>query len=237
MRQATSLAFRVRRQGISGASNGRNPRITRRAWQRAHRTVAYLLLEISTRSSPARLRVHAEERGMPQRQARQLAHLRGADHGADPVRHGGTDGVLGDVALDASVVVAGRVPGERAALHLHLVRALPGAGDHLAAPSHRLAVAGHDADRAQVVQDVWAAIVCGRMRLSENATSSGIEGSRWWHTISMSLCSATVFTVNGRVGLVELGSTLASPHTRRVSGAWPPPAPYPKFNLVIINLL
>ena len=41
----------------------------------------------------------------------------------------------------------------------------------------------------------------------------------------MSRCSATVLTVNGRVGLVELGSTLASPHTRRMSGAWPPPAP------------
>ena len=38
-------------------------------------------------------------------------------------------------------------------------------------------------------------------------------------------CSSSVFFVNGRVGFVELGSTFASPHTRRMSGAWPPPAP------------
>ncbi len=31
--------------------------------------------------------------------------------------------------------------------------------------------------------------------------------------------------VNGRVGLVDEGSTLDSPHTRMMSGAWPPPAP------------
>ncbi len=29
----------------------------------------------------------------------------------------------------------------------------------------------------------------------------------------------------GLVGFVEEGSTLASPHTRMMSGAWPPPAP------------
>ena len=40
-----------------------------------------------------------------------------------------------------------------------------------------------------------AAMVSLRMRDSANATSSAMPGSRWWHTISMSRCSATVFTV------------------------------------------
>ena len=34
-----------------------------------------------------------------------------------------------------------------------------------------------------------------------------------------------VFTVNGRVGLVEEGKTFGSPHTLIISGACPPPAP------------
>src|SRR6516165_4264682 len=70
-----------------------------------------------------------------------------------------------------------------------------------------------------------AAIVSRRMRLSANATSSGMRGSRWWHTINISRCSSTVLTVNGRVGLVEDGKTLGSPHSLMMSGAWPPPAP------------
>ena len=41
----------------------------------------------------------------------------------------------------------------------------------------------------------------------------------------MSNNSACVLTPYGRVGLVELGSTLSSPVTLRMSGAWPPPAP------------
>lgn len=41
----------------------------------------------------------------------------------------------------------------------------------------------------------------------------------------MSSSSSTALTVYGRVGLVEAGSTLASPDTRMMSGAWPPPAP------------
>ena len=70
-----------------------------------------------------------------------------------------------------------------------------------------------------------AAIVDGRMRLSANARSSGTDGLRWWQTMSMSRCSSAVFTVWGRVGLVELGSTLGTPATVMMSGAWPPPAP------------
>ena len=70
-----------------------------------------------------------------------------------------------------------------------------------------------------------AAIVSRRMRLSAKARSSAIDASRWWHTISMSRCSSSVLMVYGRVGLVEEGSTLASPTTFMMSGAWPPPAP------------
>ena len=40
-----------------------------------------------------------------------------------------------------------------------------------------------------------AAIVSGRMRESAKATSSGIEGFRWWHTMSMSRCSSVVLRV------------------------------------------
>ena len=48
----------------------------------------------------------------------------------DAVGDGRVDGVLGDVALDAEVVVAAVSVGvERAELHLHLVGGLPGADD------------------------------------------------------------------------------------------------------------
>ena len=70
-----------------------------------------------------------------------------------------------------------------------------------------------------------AAMVSLRMRLSAKARSSAMAGSRWWQTISMSRCSSIVLRVNGRVGLVDDGSTLASPATLMMSGAWPPPAP------------
>ena len=70
-----------------------------------------------------------------------------------------------------------------------------------------------------------AAIVSPRMRDSAKATSSGMFLSRWWHTISMSKCSSIVFTVYGRVGLVEEGSTNGSEQILMISGAWPPPAP------------
>lgn len=70
-----------------------------------------------------------------------------------------------------------------------------------------------------------AAIVSARIRDSANATSSGIDLDRWWHTISMSRCSSSVLRVYGRVGFVLDGSTLGSATTRMMSGAWPPPAP------------
>ena len=46
-------------------------------------------------------------------------------------------------------------PAERAALCLHFVGGLPGAGDHFADPAHRLRVGADDADRPQVVKDVF----------------------------------------------------------------------------------
>ena len=64
-----------------------------------------------------------------------------------------------------------------------------------------------------------------RMRLSANARSSGTAGLRWWHTINMSTCSASVFTVWGRVGLVDDGNTFGSDTIWMMSGACPPPAP------------
>lgn len=70
-----------------------------------------------------------------------------------------------------------------------------------------------------------AAMVEGRIRDSAKARSSGTCGLRWWQTISMSRCSSTVLTVCGRVGLVELGSTLGCETTVMMSGACPPPAP------------
>ena len=70
-----------------------------------------------------------------------------------------------------------------------------------------------------------AAIVDGRMRDSANARSSGTRGLRWWQTMSMSWCSTTVLIVCGRVGFVELGSTLGCAAMAMMSGAWPPPAP------------
>ena len=70
-----------------------------------------------------------------------------------------------------------------------------------------------------------AAIVVARIRDSANARSSGTCGLRWWQTISMSRCSATVLTVCGSVGLVDAGDDVRLPATFRMSGACPPPAP------------
>ena len=57
-----------------------------------------------------------------------------------------------------------------------------------------------------------AAIVSPRMRLSANATSSGMFLSRWWQTISMSRCSSSVLTVYGprRVGRARQHVRLAA---------------------------
>ncbi|MPN07232.1 hypothetical protein SDC9_154498 [bioreactor metagenome] len=55
--------------------------------------------------------------------------------------NGRVDGVLGDVALDPEVVVAGTcIFGQLAALHLHLVRGLPGADHHFTHAAHGLRI-------------------------------------------------------------------------------------------------
>ena len=67
---------------------------------------------------------------------------------------------------------------------------------------------------------IWCGFGVGWGRLA-----SGMFLSRWWQTISMSKCSSTVFTVKGRVGLVEEGITFGSEQHLIMSGACPPPAP------------
>ena len=67
---------------------------------------------------------------------------------------GGVDGVLGDVAFGAGVVVAIAVFGQCPPLHLHLVPRLPGAEDDLTNAPHCLGVGRDDAERPQVMQDI-----------------------------------------------------------------------------------
>ncbi len=148
----------------------RRPR-QRAARRREHRPVVHRLrrrdrrigIAHRRRSNHAALenqaRLDAEEGRLPQHQVGPLADLDRADLVRDTVRDGGVDRVLGDVALDAEVVVPAarvvRVAGQLAALRLHLVRGLPGAQDHLADAAHGLRVAREHRERAQVVQDVF----------------------------------------------------------------------------------
>ena len=68
---------------------------------------------------------------------------------------GRVDRDLGDVALQAMVVVAAGVLRQRTPLHFHLVGGLEGAGDHLTHAAHGLGVAGDDREGAEVVKDVF----------------------------------------------------------------------------------
>ena len=54
-------------------------------------------------------RLDAEEGGSPQRYIRQLADLKGTHYMADAMGDGWVDGVLGDITLDAEIVVLGGV--------------------------------------------------------------------------------------------------------------------------------
>ena len=56
------------------------------------------------------------------------------------VGDGGIDGDLGDVALDAEIVIVAFFLRQPAALLLHLVGGLEGADQDFADPAHRLAV-------------------------------------------------------------------------------------------------
>mmetsp|Transcript_16672 Transcript_16672/g.67230 ORF Transcript_16672/g.67230 Transcript_16672/m.67230 type:complete len:869 (-) Transcript_16672:47-2653(-) len=98
----------------------------------------------------------AEVRRPPEHEIGEFADLDRADDVRHAVRDGGVDGVLGDVPLDALVVVrvGGVVAGEEAALPLHLVGRLPGPRDDLADAAHGLRVRRDHRDGAHVVQDV-----------------------------------------------------------------------------------
>jgi len=80
------------------------------------------------------------------------------------VRDRRIDRVLGHIALDAHVVAALVLAGQRSALHFHLVRGLPGARDDFVHAAHRLRIRRHHADRAEIVQHVF-----GGNRLAANA--------------------------------------------------------------------
>ena len=58
------------------------------------------------------VRLHAEEGGRPEHEVGELALLDRADVLRDAVGDGGVDGVFGDVALGARIVVARAVAGE-----------------------------------------------------------------------------------------------------------------------------
>ena len=100
------------------------------------------------------LGLHPEERRVPEHQVGAFANLDRADFMRQPMRDGRVDGVFGDIAADAEIVVVAGFLGEPAALFLHLVGGLPGADQHLADPTHGLAVRRDDRKRAHVVQDV-----------------------------------------------------------------------------------
>ena len=68
---------------------------------------------------------------------------------------GGIDGVLRDVALRAVIIITGGIFRERAALHFHFVRGLPGANDDFADAAHGLGIAREHADDAHIVEDVF----------------------------------------------------------------------------------
>ncbi len=69
---------------------------------------------------------------------------------------GRVDGVLGNVAFDPRVVGPVVILLQRAALHFHLVRGLPGTGNHLTDAAHGLRVGGDHAEGTQVMQDVFS---------------------------------------------------------------------------------
>ena len=73
----------------------------------------------------------------------------------DAVRQCRIDGVFGDVAFDAEIVMAGVVFRQRAALQLHLVRRLPSSDDDFADATHGLRIGTHHRKDAQIVQDVF----------------------------------------------------------------------------------
>ena len=73
----------------------------------------------------------------------------------DTVRQRRVNGVFGDVALHAKVVVIASLFRQCAALHLHAVRHLPGAENHFAHAAHRLGIRGGQRECADIVQHIF----------------------------------------------------------------------------------
>src|SRR6185295_10906911 len=109
-----------------------------------------------------------------------------ADLMRDAVRDGRVDRVLGDVALGAEVVVARAAFGSLPRWPFILC----------AVCQQRMTISPTRPIACESLLNMLiaprscrmssAAMVSLRMRLSANARSSGMDGSRWWHTISMS---------------------------------------------------
>ena len=138
--------------------------------------------------------LHAEERRRPQHEVGELALLDRADVLRHAVGDGGIDGVFGDVALDADiVVVAACRRGRRPRWRLHLVGGLPGADDDFAdaGPSPGCPTTSSRArrGRAGCPRRRWSPCGCGSRR---RRGPRRCAGSRWWQTISMSRCSSSV---------------------------------------------
>ena len=119
-----------------------------------------------------------EESRRPEHEVGKLALFHRADVLRDTVRDCRVDGVFGDVALGAHIVVVAFLLRKAPALLLHLVRGLPGADDHFADPP--MAWLSDDIIESAPISCRMssAAMVFFLMRLSANAKSSAIDGSR-----------------------------------------------------------
>jgi len=102
------------------------------------------------------LRANTEETRLPQHQIGKLPGFDRPHLGTDAMGQGRVDRHLGDVALQAMVVVAAGVLRQCTPLHFHLVGGLEGAGDHFSHTTHGLGVAGDDREGAEVVKDVFS---------------------------------------------------------------------------------
>ncbi|SSJ98968.1 Uncharacterised protein [Klebsiella pneumoniae] len=100
-------------------------------------------------------RFHAEEGWRPDHEVSQLTHLNGSDFVCDAVGQRRVDGVFGDVALHAEVVVIPGLLRQRSALHLHAMRHLPGAENHFPDAAHGLRIGGGEREGAEIVQHVF----------------------------------------------------------------------------------
>ena len=101
------------------------------------------------------IRLHAKEGRRPHHQIGNLANFNAADMIGNALRNRRIDCVFGDIALGARVIIIAFFFWQAATLHLHLMRGLPGADNHLAHSAHRLAVGRHHADGADIMQNIF----------------------------------------------------------------------------------